>query len=102
MAFIDLGKSFDRVPRDLIWQALRSQLVTELMVMVIQDLYQSITAAVRCAIGLEQSFEEKVIVCHDSALSSILFNLYVHYATVEIQQPIPWTILYVDDMWMTV
>ena len=43
LVFIDLEKAFDRVPRDLIWQALRAQGVPEVYVRTIQDMYDGAT-----------------------------------------------------------
>ena len=37
MAFVDLEKAFDRVPREVVWWALRSLGVDEWLVTVIQD-----------------------------------------------------------------
>lgn len=38
MVFIDLEKAFDHIPRDLTWEALRSQLVPEKYIALIQDM----------------------------------------------------------------
>ena len=41
MVFIDLEKAFDRVPRDLIWAALRAQKAPEIFVKLIMDMYEN-------------------------------------------------------------
>ena len=46
IVFIDLEKAFDRVPRDLIWQALRAQGVPEVYVKTIQDMYDGATTRI--------------------------------------------------------
>ena len=39
LVFIDLEKAFDRVPRELIWLALRAHDVPEVYVRMIMDMY---------------------------------------------------------------
>src|SRR5437867_12762747 len=43
MAFVDLEKAFDRVPREVLWWALRHVGVEEWMVYVIKSLYGGVT-----------------------------------------------------------
>src|SRR5207245_7036351 len=43
MAFIDLEKVFDRVPREVLWWALREMEVEEWLIKVIQSLYAGAT-----------------------------------------------------------
>ena len=47
MAFVDLEKAFDRVPREVVWWALRSLGVEEWLVTVIRAKYEGVTTAVR-------------------------------------------------------
>ncbi|XP_047983973.1 uncharacterized protein LOC125224599 [Leguminivora glycinivorella] len=46
MVFIDLEKAFDHVPRDLIWEALRDQLVPESYISLIKDMYSDVKTQV--------------------------------------------------------
>jgi len=46
-AFVDLEKVYDRVPRELIWWALRRQGVNEYLIQVVQTLYRDSTSVVR-------------------------------------------------------
>ena len=43
MAFIDLEKAFDRVPHEVIWWALRNQVVDEWLVSAIKAMYAGVT-----------------------------------------------------------
>src|SRR5213083_131660 len=75
MAFVDLEKAFDRVPREVLWWALRHVGVEEWMVNVIKSLYEGVTTAVRRNGEESESFEVKVGVHQGSVLSPILFNI---------------------------
>ena len=39
LAFVDLNKSFDRVPRRVVWWAMRKLGVDEWLVMIVQSMY---------------------------------------------------------------
>ena len=71
--FVDLEKAYDRVPRDIIWWALRKENVGEEYIKVIQDMYDGCTTSVRTLIGSTESFEVKVGLHQGSALSPLLF-----------------------------
>ena len=47
LAFVDLEKAFDRVPRKVLWWALRSLGVEEWAVCVIQGMYSDVSSRVR-------------------------------------------------------
>jgi hypothetical protein len=50
-AFVDLEKAFDRVPREIVWWALRLLGVEEWLVTVIRAMYDGVTTAVRMKNG---------------------------------------------------
>src|SRR6476619_2559526 len=60
MAFVDLEKAFDRVPREVLWWALRKMNVPEQLLEVIQAIYNHAKTAVRTQNGIEEEFEIKV------------------------------------------
>ena len=68
MAFVDLEKAFDRVPRKVIWWALRKLGVDEWIVRLVQGMYSNARSCVR--VGEEYS---KVGVHQGSVLSRLLF-----------------------------
>src|SRR5664279_2965056 len=75
MAFVDLEKAFDRVPREVVWWALRSLGVDEWLVNVIRAMYEGVTTAVKMKDGESDGFEVKVGLHQGSVLSP----LFVYY-----------------------
>ena len=73
MAFVDLEKAFDMVPREVVWWALRKLGVKEWLVKVIQAMYESVTTAVRLGEGESEAFPVRVGVHESSVLSPLLF-----------------------------
>lgn len=98
LVFVDLEKAFDRVPRKLIWQALRAQSVPEHYILVLQDMYNDVKTKVVSPAGISEEFEVKVGVHQGSTLSPLLFNIVMNYVTKDLQKPAPWTLLYADDI----
>ncbi|XP_063545751.1 uncharacterized protein LOC134753743 [Cydia strobilella] len=98
MVFIDLEKAFDHVPRDLIWEALRSQLVPESYISLIKDMYTDLKTQVVSPAGKSDSFSITAGVHQGSTLSPLLFNVTIDYLTKSCQKPVPWNILNADDV----
>ena len=73
MAFVDLVKAFDRVPRKVIWWALRKLGVEERIVRLVQGMYANARSRVRVGEGFSKEFEVKVGVHQGSVLSPLLF-----------------------------
>jgi len=57
MAFVDLEKAFDRVPREVLWWALRKLGVDEWLINVVKSMYDGATTAVKLQGGESQEFE---------------------------------------------
>ena len=57
MAFVDLEKAFDRVPRKVIWWALRKLGVEEWIVRLVQGMYAKTRNHVRVGEGYSEEFE---------------------------------------------
>ena len=60
MAFVDLEKAFDHVPRKVIWWALRKLGVEEWIVWLVQGMYANARSWVHVGEGLSKEFEVKV------------------------------------------
>ena len=98
MVFIDLEKAFDKVPRRLIWEALRKQIVPEYYIKLLMDMYDDINTKVWSPARESELFEIKMGVHQGSALSPLLFNLVMDYITAHIQRPTPKSMLDADDV----
>ena len=72
--FVDLEKAFDRVPREVLWWALRSVGVDEWIVNVVRSMYCDTSASVKLQ-GCESSeFDVKVGVHQGSVLSPLCLS----------------------------
>jgi Reverse transcriptase (RNA-dependent DNA polymerase) len=98
MAFVDLEKAFDRVPRDVLWWALRYVGVDEWVVNIIKAMYSGATTAVKLKNCTSQEFGVKVGVHQGSVLSPLLFNIVLEALSMKFRQGLPWELLYADDL----
>ena len=74
MAFVDLEKAFDPVPRKVIWWALRKLSVEEWIVRMEQGMYANVRSRVRVGVGYSEEFEVKVGVHQGSAQPTALHH----------------------------
>jgi len=98
MAFVDLEKAFDRVPRKVLWWALREVGVEEWLVRVIQSMYEGVTTAVKLSDGESESFEVKVGVHQGSVLSPLLFIIVLEALSRKFRSGLPFELFYADDL----
>ena len=98
MAFIDLEKAFDRVPRKVIWWALRKLDVEEWIVRLVQGMYANARSRVRVGEGYCEEFEVKVGVHQGSVLSPLLFIMVLEALSQEFRSGVPWEDLCADDL----
>ena len=73
MAFVDLEKAFDRVPRDVIWWAMHKLGIDEWLVHLVQSMYKDVRSRVRVGDGYSEEFGVEVGVHQGSVLSPLLF-----------------------------
>ena len=73
MAFVDLEKAFDRVPRDVIWWAMRKLGIDKWLVRLVQSMYKDVRSRVRVGDGYSEEFGVGVGVHQGSVLSPLLF-----------------------------
>ena len=73
--FVDLEKAYDKVRREEVWYCMRKSGLAEKYAVIVQDMYDVSTTAVRCAVGVMVGLEVKVGLHQGSALSPCLFEL---------------------------
>ena len=98
MAFVDLEKAFDRVPRDVIWWAMRKLGIDEWLVRLVQSMYKDLRSRVRVGSGYSEEFGVKVGVHQGSVLSPLLFIIVLEALSREFRTGCPWELLYADDL----
>ena len=72
MAFFDLEKAFDRVPRDDIWWEMHKLGIDEWLVRLVQSMYTDMRSRVRVGNGYSEEFSVAVGVHQGSVLSLLL------------------------------
>ena len=98
MAFVDLEKAFDRVPRDVIWWAMRKLGTDEWLVCLVQSMYKDVRSRVRVGDGYSEEFGVGVGVHQGSVLSPLLFIIVLEALSREFRTGCPWELLYADDL----
>ncbi|KAK3512266.1 hypothetical protein QTP70_002272 [Hemibagrus guttatus] len=96
--FVDLGKVYDRVPREELWYCMRKSGVAEKYVRVVQDMYERSRTVVRCAVGQTEEFKVEVGLHQGSALSPFLFAIVMDQLSEEVRQESPWTMMFADNI----
>ena len=86
MAFVDLEKAFDRVPREVVWWALRCLGMDEWIVSVIKAMYEDATTTVRVNGRESKAFSVRVGVHQDSVLSPLLFIIVLEALSREFRE----------------
>ena len=94
MAFIDLEKAFDCVPRDVIWWVMRKLGLDEWLVCLVQSMYKDVRSRVRVG----EEFGVGVGVHHGSVLSPLLFIIVLEALSREFHTGCPWELLYADNL----
>ena len=98
MAFIDLEKALDGVPRDVIWWAMRKLGIDEWLVRLVQSMYKDVRNRVRVGDGYSEEFGVGVGVHQGSVLSPLLFIIVLEALSREFRTGCPWELLYADDL----
>jgi hypothetical protein len=60
MIFIDLEKAYDKIPRNIIWWALKRKLVQTKYVTLIKDMYSNVVTCIRECDGESDTFPIKI------------------------------------------
>ena len=97
-AFVDLEKAFDRVPRKVLWWAMRTLGVPESIVRVVQAMYNNARSKVRIGSECSEEFEFGVGVHQGSVLSPLLFIIVLEALSKDHRIGVPWELLFADDL----
>ena len=92
--FVELEKAYDKVQREEVWYSMIKSGLAEKYVIIVQDMYDESTTAVRCTVG----FDVKVGLHQGSALSPCLFAMVMDRMTNEIREEAPWTMMFAYDI----
>ena len=98
MAFVDLEKAFVRVPRDVIWWAMRKLEIDECLVRLVQSMYKDVRSRVGVGDGYSEEFGVGVGVHQGSVLSPLLIINVLESLSREFRIGCPWKLLYADDL----
>ena len=98
MVFVDLEKSFDRIPGDLIWWCFIKKGVPEEYVKVVQDMNRSSKTQVVTQKGETEYFPIEVGLHQGSAPSPLLFIIIMDVITENIEKDPPWAMMFADDL----
>ena len=98
MAFIDLEKAFNRVPRDVIWWAMHKLGIDKWLVHLVQSMYKDVRSRVRQGDGYSEESGVGVGVHQGSVLSPLLFIIVLEALSREFHTGCPWELLYADDL----
>ena len=93
MAFIDLEKAFDPIPRDVIWWEMCKLGIDEWLVHLVQSMYKDVRSRVRLGDGYSKEFCIKVGFHQGSVLSPLLFIIVLEALPKEFNIGCLWELL---------
>ncbi|KAE8681859.1 Detected protein of unknown function [Hibiscus syriacus] len=102
MAFIELEKAYDSVPRDTIWKTLETRRIPTAYIWVIRDMYCRTTSYVRTTVGDTAPFPVEIGLHQGSALSPYIFALIMDDIYCATPDGVPWCMLFADDIVLVV
>ena len=98
MAFVNLEKDFDRVPRKVLWWALCVAGVPEQLVKVVQAVHVGARSRTLVNSSFSEAFKVKVGVLQGSVLSPLLVIIVLETISPKFRVGRPWEMLSADDL----
>ncbi|KAE8674435.1 Detected protein of unknown function [Hibiscus syriacus] len=98
MAFIDLEKAYDSIPRDTIWKTLETRRIQTAYIRVIRDMYYRSTTYVRTTVGDTEAFPVEIGLHQGSALSPYIFVLIMDDIYCATPDGVPWCMLFAENI----
>ena len=97
-AFFDLEKAFDRVPRKVLWWAMRKVGVEEWIVRLVQAMYNNARSRVKVGSEYSDEYEVRVGVHQGSVPSPLLFIIVLEALSRDFRVGVPWELFFADDL----
>ncbi|GJX85066.1 retrovirus-related pol polyprotein LINE-1 [Tanacetum coccineum] len=98
MAFLDLKKAYNNIPRELVWITLIDKGAPGRYLKVLRDIYEGAKTRVRTSVRDTEFFPVEVGLHQGSAISLYLFALILDEISRGIQEDIPWCMIFADDI----
>ena len=98
VAFLDLKKAYDRVPRDVVYWCLRKRGVPEKMVNFVKATYGLVKTKVRTPYRDTEEFMIDAGLHQESVLSPFLFIVLMDTLTEEVKTKALWELIFADDI----
>ena len=89
---------FDRLPRKVIWCAMRKLCVEEWIVKPVQGMYENVQSRNQVGESLSEEFEVKVGVHQGFVLSPLFFIIVLEALPRVLRTGVPWEDMYADDL----
>ena len=86
VVFIDFRKAYDTVPREKLFNKMRSMGVTEGIISNVKAYYKNTTARVRTSVGISDPFRIEIGVKQGCTMSPLLFSIFINDILDEIKQ----------------